>query len=78
MNSWERANGGSAIRKIGEHSVAEDELRCGFEMALVHFRIANKLTGSSFGAEVRRFDVLRRQENAGRRTRTDADQGKAN
>jgi hypothetical protein len=65
----ENAKGGKSVHKVGELTVAEDNLRCSFEMALVHFRVANKLTGSSLGAEKRRFDVVRRQENAGRRTR---------
>jgi hypothetical protein len=69
MNRWKRRKAKAPSAEWGRHTVARDDARCGFEIAFVHFNVANKLTGNSLGAEKRRFDVVRRQENAGRRTR---------
>jgi hypothetical protein len=51
VNELKKAKGGNAVRRRGEHTVTKDDLRCSFEMALVHFNVANKLTRSSLGAE---------------------------
>jgi hypothetical protein len=76
MNKVEKAKGGSAIRRTGEHAVTRDDARCSFERALVHFNVANKLTGSSLGAEKRRIRCCAPTRERWEANSIDADQGK--
>src|SRR5215813_4992846 len=76
MNKVEKAKGGSAIRRTGEHTVTRDDARCSFERALVHFNVANKLTGTSLGAEKRRIRCCAPTRERWEANSIDADQGK--